>query len=222
MQAAAGREEAAASGDPIVHDGAARRAVDLVAGIAALVALSPFLALVALAIKLDSPGPVLYSQERMGREGRPFRILKFRSMVADAERRGPAVSGKGDPRITRMGRWLRASKVDELPQLINLVRGEVTLFGPRAEVARYLPHYTAEERRLLEVRPGLTGPGQLYFTTHQAAELDSAEDPENHYIEHQLHPKLAMDLDYLRNRGVVRDLALLGRTVAVMAGWRRG
>jgi len=117
---------------------------------------------------------------------------------------------------------LRATKIDELPQLLNLLRGEITLVGPRAEVESYVARYTDEERRLLSVRPGLTGPGQLYFTTHQAVELDAVEDPEAFYLEHQLHPKLAMDLAYLRRRGLVPDLAVLARTMAVVLGWRGG
>lgn len=203
---------------PLVGDSHLRRLADLLLGSLLLLALSPLFLVVAVLIKLDSRGPVFYRQERMGRGRTRFRILKFRSMVSDAERLGPEVSSRGDVRITRVGRWLRATKIDELPQLVNLLRGEVTLIGPRAEVERYFRYYTAEERRLLEVRPGMTGPGQIYFTTHQAAELDEVEDPETHYIQHQLHPKLAMDLEYLRRRGLGPDLAVLGRTLAVLLG----
>ncbi len=199
-----------------------RRLADLVMTVPVFILLSPVLALIAALVKLDSPGPALFRQERMGKGLRPFAILKFRSMVADAHRLGPAVSGRRDPRITRMGRLLRATKLDELPQLLNVIRGEMTLVGPRAEVPRYLPHYTLEERRLLEVRPGLTGPGQVYFTTHQAAELDGVQDPEQHYIRHQLHPKLALDLDYLRRRSVVLDAAIILRTLAVLLTPARG
>jgi lipopolysaccharide/colanic/teichoic acid biosynthesis glycosyltransferase len=199
-----------------------RRATDLLVGGPVLLLLSPFLLGVAILIKLGSRGPVLFSQERVGRGLKPFRILKFRSMVADAQRLGPPVSGRGDVRITRLGHWLRATKLDELPQLLNLLKGEVTLVGPRAEVESYVAHYTDEERALLSVRPGLTGPGQLYFTTHQAAELDRTDDPEAFYLEHQLHPKLAMDLEYLRQRSLGRDLAVLARTTAVVLGWRGG
>jgi lipopolysaccharide/colanic/teichoic acid biosynthesis glycosyltransferase len=142
-------------------------------------------------------------------------------MVAGADRMGPSVSGRHDPRVTRLGAFLRATKLDELPQLVNVVKGEMTLIGPRAEVPRYLPHYTAEERAILSVRPGLTGPGQVYFTTNQAAELDSVEDPETHYVERQLHPKLALDLDYLRRRSLRADAAILAGTLALLFG-RRG
>jgi lipopolysaccharide/colanic/teichoic acid biosynthesis glycosyltransferase len=197
-----------------------RRFTDLLLTLPALVLLSPLLLLVAVAVKLESAGPAFFRQERVGRGMRLFRILKFRSMVADAHKLGPGVSGRSDPRITRIGRLLRASKLDELPQLINIIRGEMTLIGPRAEVPQYLPCYSDEEELLLEVRPGLTGPGQLYFTSHQAGELDGVEDEEAFYIQNQLHPKLAMDLEYLRTRSPARDLAILGRTAAVILGWR--
>jgi lipopolysaccharide/colanic/teichoic acid biosynthesis glycosyltransferase len=205
-----------ADGEPVeFSDGALRRLVDVVVAVAALVLLSPVFLLVALAIKLDSPGPVLFRQERMGKGLVPFRILKFRTMVKDAAKIGPKISGAADPRITRLGAFLRASKLDELPQLWNMLRGEVTLVGPRAEVPDMLPHYTPDERRTLEVRPGLTGAGQLHFTTDQAAALDEVEDVEAHYIEHQLHPKLALDLEYLRDRRLGRDIAILWTTVRV-------
>jgi lipopolysaccharide/colanic/teichoic acid biosynthesis glycosyltransferase len=201
---------------PVGDDSRLRRAVDIGVALAATVLLLPLLMLIALLIKLDGPGPVLYRQQRIGKNGLPFRILKFRSMVADADRLGAAVAGRYDPRITRVGRFLRAAKLDELPQLANVVAGHMTLIGPRAEVPRYVRHYTEEERRVLTVRPGLTGPGQLLFSQEQAAELDGAADPEREYVEHHLHVKLALDLDYLYRRALRRDLAILGRTVAVM------
>ncbi len=195
--------------------------MDVALALPALLLLSPILLLLAAWVKLDSPGPALYAQERLGQRERPFRILKFRSMVANADRIGPAVSGRHDPRVTRAGRFLRASKLDELPQLINVLKGEMTLIGPRAEVARYLPHFTPEEKLLLQVRPGLTGPGQIHFTTEQAAELDVAADAEEHYVRHQLHAKLSLDLDYLRHRCLSVDMRVLGQTLAVLLGARK-
>jgi lipopolysaccharide/colanic/teichoic acid biosynthesis glycosyltransferase len=202
----------------LAGDSALRRLVDLLFGIPAMVLLLPVFALIAVAIKLDSRGPVFYAQERMGKDDSRFPILKFRSMVTDADRMGPGVSSRADARITRLGHWLRGTKIDELPQLLNLVRGQVTLIGPRAEVERYREFYTVEELLLLGVRPGMTGPGQLFFTTHQSVELDEVDDPETFYIEHQLHPKLAMDLEYLRRRGLWTDLVVVGRTIAVLLG----
>jgi lipopolysaccharide/colanic/teichoic acid biosynthesis glycosyltransferase len=194
--------------------------VDVSVSAGALVLVSPLLVLVAAFVKAESRGPVFYMQERIGKHGRPFRIVKFRSMVADAERLGPLVSGRRDPRITRVGTFLRATKLDELPQLINVLRGDMTLIGPRADVARYVAHFTTEERQLLTVRPGLTGPSAVYFTTDQASELDGVTDPDAYYIEHQLHPKLALDLDYLRCRSVTADIGILWRTASVLAGAR--
>lgn len=201
-------------------DGLLRRSLDVVVALLGLLLLAPLLGLLALAVRLDSPGPALFRQVRVGRDGRPFRILKFRSMVAAQGPSVSQVSGREDPRVTRVGRLLRVTKLDELPQLWNVLRGEMTLVGPRAEVPDYVRHYTSEERLLLGVRPGLTGAGQLYFTTDQAGDLDAAADPERHYLEHQLHPKLAIDLAYLRQRGPVTDLRLLARTVGCLLGVR--
>jgi lipopolysaccharide/colanic/teichoic acid biosynthesis glycosyltransferase len=201
-------------------EGWARRAVDVGASCLALVVLSPVFALIALAIVLESGGPVFFSQERVGKGRRPFKILKFRTMVVDAERAGPKVSGQRDPRITRVGAFLRATKLDEFPQVVNVLCGEMTLIGPRAEVPEMIRHYTPEELRILEFRPGLTAPGQIYFTTDQATELDGVEDAEAYYVEHHLHRKLRMDLDYLRDRSVVLDLKIVMWTVKLLLGLR--
>lgn len=205
------------SGRPtVLPDSPARRAVDVVAALAGLLLCAPLLAGISLAVRLSSRGPVIYRQERVGRDGIPFRICKFRTMVADADRSGPLVSGEADPRVTRVGRWLRRSRLDELPQLLNLLRGEVTLVGPRPEVARYVAHYTPAERELLRVRPGIVGPGALLFAQGQAAELDGQDDPEMYYLQRQMHPRLVLDLDYIAHRGLRRDLTLLTRAGGVV------
>jgi lipopolysaccharide/colanic/teichoic acid biosynthesis glycosyltransferase len=201
-------------------EGVGRRTVDVAVSAIALAALSPVYAVIALAIVLESGRPVFFSQERVGKGRRPFRILKFRTMVADADRVGPRVSGRRDPRITRVGALLRATKLDEFPQVVNVLRGEMTLIGPRAEVPEMIRHYTPEELHILEFRPGLTAPGQIYFTTDQAAQLDRAEDAETYYVEHHLHPKLRMDLDYLRDRSVLYDLRIVAWTVKLLLGFR--
>lgn len=201
-------------------EGPARRALDIAGAGVSLVLLSPLFAVIALAIVLESRGPVFYSQERVGKGRRPFRILKFRTMVMNADRVGPKVSGHRDPRITRVGAFLRTTKLDEFPQVVNVLRGEMTLFGPRAEVPEMICHYTREELRILEFRPGLTAPGQLYFTTDQAGELDGVDDVEAHYVEHHLHPKLRMDLDYLRDRSALGDLKIVVWTVKLLLGFR--
>jgi lipopolysaccharide/colanic/teichoic acid biosynthesis glycosyltransferase len=193
-----------------------RRSVDVVVSLLLLAVLVPVLLAVAVAVRLDSPGPVLYRAVRVGRGGGQFRMLKFRSMTENADRMGAAVSGSNDPRVTRVGRLLRASKLDEVPQLFNVVGGTMTLVGPRAESPRYVAHYTAAELALLRVRPGMTGPGQLEFTRRQAAELDAVDDPDTYYVEHQLHDKLAADLAYLAARGPRRDVAVVADTVGLL------
>ena len=203
------------AGPLVVADTAGRRALDVLAASVGLVASSPLLLAVSVAVRLGSPGPALFRQERVGVDGTPFTMLKFRTMRTDAETAGPAVSGNDDPRVTRVGALLRKTKLDELPQLVNVLRGDMTLIGPRAEVPQYVEHFTAEERETLSVRPGLTGPGGIWFTVSQAAELDGASDPEQVYVERQLHEKLALDLDYLRSRTLLRDLRILVQTVAV-------
>ena len=200
---------------PVMGDTAARRAVDALAAAVGLVASSPLLAAIGLAVRLDSPGPALFRQVRVGVDGTPFMMYKFRTMVVDAESVGPAVSGNADPRVTRVGALLRKTKLDELPQLLNVLRGDMTLIGPRAEVAKYVAHYSPEELQTLQVRPGVTGPGGIWFTVCQAAELDASADPEKVYITEQLPEKLALDLEYLRNRTLWQDLKILFRTVAV-------
>jgi lipopolysaccharide/colanic/teichoic acid biosynthesis glycosyltransferase len=192
-----------------------RRASDVAVAAVGLVCLSPILLAIALAVRLESSGPALYRQERVGRRSCVFRLVKFRSMVDHADRLGALVSGRCDCRITRVGRLLRRSKLDELPQLWNVLVGDMTLVGPRPEVSRFLCHYTERERLLLTVRPGLAGPGQLFFTLEQAAELDDAMDPERHYVQSQLHHKLAVDLDYLACRSLKVDLWVLVRTAAM-------
>src|ERR1022692_2415424 len=192
-----------------------RRGVDVVIALIALLVASPLLPAAAAAVKVSSRGPALYKQVRAGKSGRPFTMLKFRSMVRDADRVGPLVTDRADPRITRIGALLRAAKLDELPQLFNVMRGDMTLIGPRPEVLRFLPCYHQEELGILTVRPGLTGPGQIFYTEVQA-EQDSATDPETHYVDSQLHPKLAVDLDYLRRRSLWFDLGILLRTIALI------
>ena len=203
------------TGGALRLDTGARRGADIVIALAALLVASPVLVAAALAVKATSRGPVFYRQARAGRSARPFTMFKFRSMVCDADCVGPLVTDRADPRITRVGALLRASKLDELPQLLNIVRGDMTLIGPRPEVPHFLPSYRPDELGILRVRPGLTGPGQIFYTAIQRAE-DTAADPEAHYIGFQLHPKLAIDLDYLGRRGFWLDVAIVLRTVAVI------
>lgn len=206
---------------PVVADSVLRRCVDLLVAVVLLIVLAPLLLAIGMAVRLSSPGPAVYRQPRVGRSGRVFTIWKFRTMVANADRTGPAVSGRTDARITPVGRLLRASRLDELPQLVNLLRGDITLVGPRPEVERYVSYYTGVERTLLSVRPGILGPGALLFAQQQCDELDTTADPDAYYVVHHLHPKLALDLAYLVDRRLVSDLRLVARAALVIVGVRR-
>jgi len=199
-----------------VSDTAVRRLVDVVVALVALVFASPVLLLLALLVRHSSQGPAIFRQIRVGRGGQPFTIYKFRTMV-EAGPLGPQVSGRADPRITPFGRWMREHRLDELPQLVNVLLGDLTFIGPRPEVPEFAASYTAEELTLLGVRPGVLGPGAILFAEKQAEELDEAEDPARYYVEHQLHPKLALDLDYLRHRSLRQDLSLVARTIGVVS-----
>lgn len=193
-----------------------RRLVDIIVSVTLLLLLSPLLLVTALLIRLESPGGSLFRQGRAGVGGALFTMYKFRTMRPPKEGEGVRLASAGDDRITRMGRFLRASKIDELPQLINVFRGEMTLIGPRAETPNFLPYFTEEQRRILDVKPGLTGPGQIHYTVHQADRIPEGADANRIYIEEILPEKLAIDLDYVRNRSFVRDLAILGRTLLVV------
>jgi lipopolysaccharide/colanic/teichoic acid biosynthesis glycosyltransferase len=180
---------------PIAMDSRLRRSVDIAVAVLGLAASWPLLLGLCAAVRLTSRGPAIYRQARVGRDQHSFQIWKLRTMVAGADRDGPMVSGRADPRITPLGRWLRSSRLDELPQLINLLRGDLTLIGPRPEVPRFLDCYTDAERQLLRARPGIIGPGALLFASAQANELDGPCDPDGYYAAHHLHPKLTLDLD---------------------------
>lgn len=190
------------------------RLPDLVVASAGLVLLSPLLAVVAVALKIDSAGPILYRARRVGRNGELFELYKFRTMVMGAERLGPGITTAGDPRVTRIGRLLRRSKLDELPQLVNVLRGEMSLVGPRPEDPRYVANYTAEQRRVLDVRPGITSPASLEYR-HEETLLEGP-DWERRYLEEIVPHKLAIELDYLRRRTWWFDLGILVRTAVAI------
>ncbi|MGH3202462.1 MAG: sugar transferase, partial [Streptosporangiaceae bacterium] len=201
----------------VAADSAPRRAVDILVSGIALAVSGPLIVVLAGLVRLTSRGPAFYRQVRTGRENEQFTILKLRSMVSGADRAGPLVTSRDDARVTRLGAVLRATKLDELPQLINVLRGDMTLIGPRPEVPRFIPHYDDEELQILNVRPGLTGPGQIFYTEVQQATILDDEDPEEHYSTYELHPKLAIDLDYLRRRSLRHDLEIVVRTVLLLA-----
>lgn len=181
----------------------------------ALLVLLPVLLLIALAVRLTSPGPVIFRQQRVGRHGRPFHIYKFRTMVDGASRRAANVSAIGDPRVTRLGRYLRASYLDELPQLVNVVKGDMRLVGPRPETPEFVARYTPEERIVLSVSPGLAGPSTLAFM-EEAELLAGAPDPESFYTEVVLHQRVQADLRYVQEHSPAYDARLLGRQLVAI------
>ncbi|RQO59286.1 sugar transferase [Paucibacter sp. KBW04] len=191
----------------------AKRIFDIVCASLGLLLLSPLLILLALWIKWDSPGPVMFRQERVGRFGRHFYIHKFRSMRVDAPALGPQITVGEDPRITRSGRLLRAAKLDELPQLWDVFRGAMSLVGPRPEVPRYVALYTPEQRELvLSVRPGITDPASLQFR-NESEILARAADPEREYVDVILPAKLKIAGDYVRQASLWTDVRLILATL---------
>ena len=189
----------------------ARRAFDLsVAGLI-LVLSSPIWLVAYVLVRLDSPGPGLYTAERIGRDGVPFTMYKFRTMRSDAF--GAAITARDDARVTRVGGWLRAVKIDELPQLLNVLRGEMSLVGPRPESPEYVRGYTQEQRRVLGVRPGITSPATVHFREEEVLLEGLGGDIDDHYRNVILPAKLKLELGYLDDRSLWRDIGVLVSTV---------
>ena len=194
----------------------AKRAFDVLAASIGLLVLLPVFAVVALAIKIDSPGPVFFRQERVGRHGILFRILKFRTMVTGAEARGQITVG-GDTRVTAVGAVLRRYKIDELPQLVNVILGEMSLVGPRPEVPRYVACYPKAAREtILSVQPGMTDWASIRFR-EESAFLDAGGDPERRYVEEILPVKLDYCVRYVNERGFFMDLKIIVMTLLAIA-----
>lgn len=193
-----------------------KRLFDLVLSTLGLLVLAPLLLLMALAIKLDSSGPVFFRQERVGRFGQPFRIHKFRTMRHDPASKGPQITVGADSRITRVGGFLRRTKLDELPQLIDVWVGSMSLVGPRPEVPRYVAHYpVALREKVLSVRPGITDIASIEYRDESAV-LARATDPEYAYIHEVMPHKLALAASYVDQASVWMDVRLIWRTVMVI------
>ena len=192
--------------------GSLKRCFDLLAAGWALLILSPLLLLVALLVMISSGRPILFRQERAGLEGRPFRILKFRTMRADAP--GLPITGSDDRRVTPVGRWLRAAKLDELPQLINVLRGEMSVVGPRPELPQYVADYTPSEREVLEVRPGLTDTATLVFRDEERLLGAVPSDRRERFYRGTILPlKLDLNRMYIDRAGFWRDLTIIMKTL---------
>lgn len=195
---------------------------DLALAALALVVLSPVLLVLAAAIRIDTPGPALFRQQRVGRHGVPFRIHKFRTMTVDAPQHGAALTLPDDGRITRVGRWLRARRLDELPQLLDVLAGDMSLVGPRPEVPRFVAHYPSALRdAVLAVRPGITDPASLAHLD-EAALLAGSADPERDYVGKILPAKLRLQAEYAAAATLGSDLMVLGRTLRTLLRRRVG
>ena len=186
----------------------------LVSGIG-LLCLSPLLLIVAIWIKLDSPGPVFYRQVRVGRYNKDFRIFKFRSMRIGSDKGSLVTIGGRDPRITRSGYFIRKFKIDELPQLINVLVGDMSLLGPRPEVRHYVNYWTPEQMHVLDVRPGITDPASIKYRNENEL-LAQAEDPEKYYIEVIMQEKIRLYLDYVNKSSFWYDLKIIFHTFWVI------
>jgi len=197
----------------------AKRLLDVTLSCLGLALLSPLFAFLALLVKLDSKGPVFFRQERIGQGLKPFRIYKFRTMVADAHKKGGPITVGQDPRITRIGRILRKTKLDELPQLINVVNGEMSFVGPRPEVRQYVDLYRRDYEEILAIRPGITDLASLKYRDEQT-KLGLANDPEQEYVRHVLPDKIALAKEYVRRSSFTYDISLMVKTVVRVCGSR--
>jgi lipopolysaccharide/colanic/teichoic acid biosynthesis glycosyltransferase len=188
-----------------------KRTFDVVVATVGLVVTSPLVALGAVAVKLESPGPAFYRSARVGRGGQPFDMYKLRTMRVNADREGPAVTGARDPRVTSVGRFLRRTKMDELPQLLNVLLGDMSLVGPRPEAPDFVRYYTPEQQRVLSVRPGMTGPAAIAYIDEE--QMLGETDAEARYIKSVMPQKLAIDLEYMQSSSFAGDLKILARTI---------
>lgn len=196
-----------------------KRGFDILASSFALLLLLPILLALALLVALGSPGGPFFRQVRVGMGGREFRLLKFRTMRPGSEAKGQITVGARDPRVTGIGHVLRRTKVDELPQLWNVLVGDMSIVGPRPEVPRYVALYTPEQRAVLSVRPGLSSLASLAYI-QESEVLGRSSDPERTYVEEVMPAKLALDLRYIRERSLLLDLRIILRTVGRLVGMR--
>lgn len=194
-----------------------KRGFDILMALIGLILLSPFFLLIALAIAVDSRGGVFYKQERIGKNRKPFKLLKFRSMGVGADKKGLLTVGFNDNRVTRVGRFIRRYKLDELPQLLNILWGNMSFVGPRPEVRKYVDQYSEEQLKVLQVRPGLTDYASLeYFNENEL--LSKSPNPEETYVKEVMPAKLNLNFKYIENQGFFTDLNLIFRTIGRVMG----
>lgn len=189
--------------------------LDIVASFVGLVILCPLFIVIALIILCGDGLPLFFRQERVGQHGLPFRMWKFRTMVKNAKRLGPPLTAGDDARITRIGHWLRKYKLDELPQLVNVLLGHMSLVGPRPEVPRYVALYTHKQRRVLELKPGITDPASIYYRDESRIMADMP-DPERFYVESVMPDKIRINLEYASHASVWSDLGVIVTTVMLL------
>ena len=196
-----------------------KRLFDIVASGLGLIVLSPLFIVLAIWIKMDSKGPVFYRQVRVGYKNKDFRIFKFRSMRVGADKGSLVTIGGHDPRVTRSGYFIRKFKFDELPQLINVFLGDMSLVGPRPEVRHYVDYWTPEQMHVLDVRPGITDPASIKFRNENEL-MEQAEDPEKYYIEVIMQEKIKLYLEYVEKHSFFYDLGLIFKTFWVIVSER--
>ena len=189
-----------------------KRVFDILISLVGLLCVGIFFIAIGALIKIDSKGPVFYKQTRVGKNGKPFRILKFRTMVVDADRTGQLITVGEDSRITKVGRFLRRTKIDELPQIINIIKGDMSFVGPRPEVLKYVSMYSDAQAQVLLVRPGITDIASIEYR-NESDILALSEDPERTYIEEIMPRKLSYNMQYLKNISVINDVRIICTTV---------
>ena len=189
-----------------------KRLFDIVASLFGIIIVGIPLIIVAILIKLDSKGPILFLQKRVGRYGNPFYIYKFRTMITDAEKLGKQITVGNDSRITKVGAVLRKYKIDELPQLFNVLKGDMSLVGPRPEVPRYVELYSEEERHVLDVRPGITDLASIRYKDENDI-LGKVDNPEEYYINVIMKDKLKLNLEYIEKSNLLFDIRLIMKTI---------
>jgi lipopolysaccharide/colanic/teichoic acid biosynthesis glycosyltransferase len=189
-----------------------KRIFDVLSSLLALILLSPFFLIIALIIKLTSPGPIFYKGKRLGKGGELFLMHKFRSMVADADKIGTDLTKHDDQRITKIGRFLRSTKIDELANLIDVLKGDMSFVGPRPESPSYAQYYNERQKHVLDVKPGITGLAQLK-NRREDLMLKDITDPDAYYIKELMPKKLEIDLYYVENRNFLMDIVIIIKTI---------
>lgn len=189
-----------------------KRIFDIVMSLIGIIILSPLLIIVSMAIKISSPGNILFLQKRVGKNGEEFNIYKFRTMVSDAEKLGKQITVGNDNRITKVGAVLRKFKIDELPQLFNVLNGDMSLVGPRPEVPKYVSLYTEEQKKVLSIRPGITDMASLRYRDENDI-LGKVDNPEEYYINVIMQDKLKLNLEYIEKSNIIFDISLILKTI---------